>query len=166
MAVLTIDGLEELIGMTLGESLRITNIIALNTAWEKWFQCSLFAQMIMQGYDAQVEACMGDCNNNRYDFIVINDDGSAAIGELKCARANITLDESIEEFKHDIEKLRAEPINYCKFAILVIPVELYAEIRDYGYQERFDALPVYEEWSYDKIDYEDYIIFIGSRDMS
>lgn len=76
MAKLTSGTLQELVKRTIDRHEEIIDIISRGTQWEKWFQCSLFGEMILNGLDAQVDACP-DYDDRRYGFIVLNDDGSA-----------------------------------------------------------------------------------------
>lgn len=84
------------------------SIIRKNVAWEKWFQCMLFAVMNNAGVETYCESCMDDEPHKpgtRNDFLVIDQDKKVMLIELKCRSNNQNINSAINGFCDDISKL-------------------------------------------------------------
>lgn len=143
MADINVEGLAEAISYAIKTTNGYIKTISENLAWEKWFQCTLYALLQSQDVEVYCEACMDDkrgTQGKRNDFLFLNDDGSVMLAELKCSSKNTDLNITVNGFGKDMEKLdRYEGYERC--CILIIPYSHVPEI------EEQNDLPDIQEWA-------------------
>ena len=120
-----INRLLELVGKLIEQSGEAMDVITSELAWEKWFQCNLYAWLRLNNVDVYCEACMDDSQSSaglRPDFMILDNTGqTVTLMELKCASPNMPGKKAITGFFADMGKLETAFAPYNKLCILVIP---------------------------------------------
>lgn len=138
MEKMTVKWLRDVICNTLEKTEKNgLSIIRRNLAWEKWFQCNLFAEMALKGMNVWCEVCMDEIVHSpgkRVDFVFINADNSVTLMELKCRSLYQNARETVGGFFDDIDKLSNLNAgeSYRRCCVLLFEagsVEDYAEMK-------------------------------------